>query len=62
MCRVTDLRKSSLLESHVRMVVIMKEVTEEGEVIPYQQSDLECGSESDGTNDQILVTWPLLRS
>jgi len=38
------------------MVVIMKEVTEEGEVIPYQQSDLECGSESNGQNDRILVS------
>ena len=57
MCRVTDLRKSSLLESHVRMVVIQKEITEEGEIIPWQQSDLECGSEADGTNDRVLMLW-----
>jgi len=36
----------------------MKEVTEEGEVIPFQQSDLECGSESNGSNDRILVILP----
>lgn len=58
LCRVSDLRKSSLLEAHVRMVCIKKEITEEGEVIPYQQSDLECGSESDGTNDRVLILWP----
>ena len=58
LCRVSDLRKSSLLEAHVRMVCIKKEITEEGEVIPYQQSDLECGSESDGSNDRVLILWP----
>ena len=59
LCRVTDLRKSSLLECHVRMVLIQKEITEEGEIIPWQQSDLECGSESDGTNDRVLMLWPV---
>lgn len=58
LCRVSDLRKSSLLEAHVRMVCIKKEITEEGEAIYYQQSDLECGSESDGTNDRVLILWP----
>jgi hypothetical protein len=36
MCRVSDLRKAGLLEAHVRMIVIKKEKTEEGEIIPYQ--------------------------
>ena len=31
--RVCDLRKSSLLEAHVRMVIIRKEVTDEGELM-----------------------------
>ena len=31
--RVCDLRKSALLEAHVRMVIIKKEVTDEGELI-----------------------------
>ena len=39
------------------MVVIQKEITEEGEVIPWQQSDLECGSESDGTNDRVIIKF-----
>ena len=30
--RVCDLRKSALLEAHVRMVIIKKEVTDEGEL------------------------------
>ena len=44
-CRVCDLRKSSLLEAHVRMVIIKKEVTDEGETIPYQLSDLDVTTE-----------------
>ena len=58
LCRVSDLRKSSLLEAHIRMVTIKKVVTEEGESIPYQQSDLECGIEADGSNDRCLILWP----
>lgn len=41
------------------MIVIRKEKTEEGEVIPYQQTDLECGSEMDGSNDRVLILWPV---
>ena len=58
LCRVSDLRRSSLLEAHVRMLFVKKEITEEGEVIPYYQFDLECGSELDGTNDRVLMFWP----
>ena len=58
LCRVSDLRKSSLLEAHIRMLFIHKEVTEEGEVIPYYQFDLECGSEINGENDRVLMFWP----
>ena len=58
LCRVSDLRKSSLLEAHIRMLFVKKEVTEEGEVIPYYQFDLECGSELDGSNDRVLMFWP----
>lgn len=59
LCRISDLRKASLLEAHVRMIVIRKEKTDEGEIIPYQQTDLECGSEVDGTNDRVLMLWPI---
>ena len=59
LCRISDLRRASLLEAHVRMIVVRKEKTEEGEVIPYQQTDLECGSEIDGSNDRVLIWWPV---
>ena len=58
MCRVSDLRKTSLLEAHVRMILIHRVETEEGEVIPYQETELEAGSELDGSNERVLVLWP----
>ena len=58
MCRVSDLRKTSLLEAHVRMVLIHKVETDEGEVIPYQETELEAGSELDGSNERVLIFWP----
>jgi len=59
-CRLCDLRKTSLLEPHVRMVIIRKEVTEEGEIVPYQQSDLSLTTEIDGKNDKIgFGVWPV---
>ena len=54
-CRVCDLRKSSLLEAHVRMVIIKKEVTDEGETIPYQLSDLDVTTEVKYTSISSLV-------
>ena len=54
--RVSDLRKSSLLEAHVRMIIIRKEKTEEGEVIPYQQ--VIGNNNSDHLAEEILeVSW-----
>jgi len=59
-CRLCDLRKTSLLEPHVRMVIIRQEVTEEGETIPYQQSDLKLTTEIEGNNDKIgFGVWPV---
>jgi potassium inwardly-rectifying channel subfamily J len=59
-CRITDLRKSSLLEAHVRMIIIRKEDTDEGESIPYQMSDLDTTTEVEGSdNDRVLILWPV---
>lgn len=44
------------------MIVIQKEVTDEGEVIPYHQSDLECGSEIDGSNDRVFMVSKCLKT
>ena len=58
-CRLCDLRKASLLEPRVRMVIIKKEVTDEGETIPYQLSDLEVTTEVEGRNDRVLLSQPV---
>ncbi len=41
------------------MTVIRKEVTEEGELIPYYQSILECGTQMDGSNSNVSIIWPV---
>ena len=41
MSRVGNMRHSSLVEAHVRAVLISKRVTEEGEVMPYAQTELD---------------------
>ena len=42
-----------------RMIVIQKVVTDEGEEIPFQLTDLECGTEVDGENDRVFLLWPV---
>ena len=41
------------------MVVIRKEVTAEGETIPYQQTDLHVTTEVGGKNDRVRMPWPV---
>ena len=57
-CRISDKRRSRLLDAHVRMLFLKKVVTEEGEEIPYHMTHLKCGSELDGTNDRVDIFWP----
>ena len=40
------MRHSSLVEAHVRAVLISKRVTEEGEVMPYAQTELDVRGSS----------------
>ena len=41
------------------MVIIKKEITDEGETIPYQLADLDVTTEVDGENDRVLILWPV---
>ena len=41
------------------MVIIKKETTEEGESIPFQQTELECGTQIDGSNPSLSIIWPV---
>ena len=38
--RVANLRPSHLIEAHVRAIVISRKITDEGEIIPYHQTEL----------------------
>ena len=40
LARVGNMRQSSLVEAHVRAILISKKVTKEGEVMPYAQTEL----------------------
>jgi hypothetical protein len=43
MFRIADMRKSHLLEAHVRAQLIQKRTTKEGEIITYHQEELRVG-------------------
>ncbi|BET02833.1 Inwardly rectifying K channel [Nesidiocoris tenuis] len=56
MFRVGDMRKSHIIEAHVRAQLITKKVTKEGEVLPFHQYELKVGG--DGEEDKIFFIWP----
>lgn len=56
--RVGNMRYTSLVEAHVRAVYIGKRVTEEGEVLPYDQTEMKVGVGVKGEEDTILFLWP----
>lgn len=55
--RVGDVRRSHLVEAHVRVMVIRKKVTREGEILPMYQYDVNVGYD-DGC-DRIFLVWPI---
>jgi len=61
-CRIGDLRQTHLLESHVSGQMVKKEITEEGEAIPYHLESMDFGSEIDGTQDFFQMFWPIIVS
>ncbi|VDO25607.1 unnamed protein product [Onchocerca flexuosa] len=55
--RVGDMRKSSLAEAHVRLQMIKKCITYEGELLPFHQFDMDVGY--DTGLDRVFVIWPI---
>ncbi len=51
--QITDLRKTPLIDCRARMVLVMKSETKEGEVIPFDRTELECSSELENANDRV---------
>jgi potassium inwardly-rectifying channel subfamily J len=56
MIRVGDMRKSHIIEAHVRVQLIRRRVTAEGEVIPYDQREINVGYDSG--EDRLFFIWP----
>lgn len=54
--RVGDMRKSHIIEAHVRAQLIKRKVTKEGELLPFYQTELKVGG--DGEEDKIFFIWP----
>ncbi|XP_065353716.1 ATP-sensitive inward rectifier potassium channel 12-like isoform X1 [Cloeon dipterum] len=55
--RVGDMRRSHIIEAHVRAQLIKQRVTSEGEVIQFYQHELKVGGEG-AEDDQIFFIWP----
>ncbi|XP_077979834.1 G protein-activated inward rectifier potassium channel 3-like isoform X2 [Glandiceps talaboti] len=58
MFRLGDIRKSHILEAHVRALLIKKRITKEGEVIPLYHFDVNVGFDQGW--DRIFLVWPLV--
>nr|QOC77957.1 inward-rectifying potassium channel 1 [Plutella xylostella] len=55
MFRVGDMRKSHIVEAHIRAQIIRR--TREGEVLPFYQQELQVGA--DGEEDRLMFIWPI---
>ncbi|CAH1181200.1 unnamed protein product [Phyllotreta striolata] len=60
MFRVGDMRKSHIIEAHVRAQLIKHKVTREGENLPFFQTELKVSEKvgGDGEEDKIFFIWP----
>ncbi|XP_037964725.2 G protein-activated inward rectifier potassium channel 3 isoform X5 [Plutella xylostella] len=57
MFRVGDMRKSHIVEAHIRAQIIRRKITREGEVLPFYQQELKVGA--DGEEDRLMFIWPM---
>ncbi|XP_034830952.1 ATP-sensitive inward rectifier potassium channel 12 isoform X2 [Maniola hyperantus] len=57
MFRVGDMRKSHIVEAHIRAQLIRRKITREGELLPFYQQELKVGA--DGEEDRLMFIWPM---
>ncbi len=55
--RVADVGNAHLVETHIRLYLIKRHVTEEGEIQPIRTLDMNVGF--DYGTDRILLMWPM---
>ncbi len=56
--RVGDMRKSHIVEAHTRGILIKKRITEEGEVMPLYQYELNFGQQEEEC--KLFLVWPVI--
>lgn len=56
--RVGDMRKSQIVEAHIRAMLIKKRITKEGDVLPLSQIDVDLGF-NEG-RDRLFLVWPVI--
>ena len=56
--RVGDMRKSHIVEAHVRCIMIKRRVTQEGEVMPLYQHEVAVGDEEG--ESRLFLVWPVI--
>ncbi|ESO10132.1 hypothetical protein HELRODRAFT_73033 [Helobdella robusta] len=54
--RVADMRKSQIVEAHVRAIMVCKRITKEGEVLPFYQKSLKL--ETSDEEGRLFLVWP----
>ena len=57
--RLANMRASHLVECHTRAILVSKKVTEEGEHIPYHQTELTVGTDFEGQEATVFFIWPM---
>lgn len=57
--RVGDMRKSNMIDSHVRAICVMSKTSIEGKVIPYFRHELDFFVNEDNDN-RIFLMWPVV--
>ncbi|XP_066523087.1 ATP-sensitive inward rectifier potassium channel 11 [Hoplias malabaricus] len=66
MCRVGDLRKSMIISATVRMQLVRRGTTEEGEVLPLDQIDIQTDNPVGGNSiflvSPLIISHPMDRS
>ena len=54
--RIADMRKSQIVEAHVRAFMVSKKVTQEGEVVLFHQHNLKL--ETSDEEGRLFLAWP----
>ena len=60
MFRVGDMRKSHIVDTHIRAILMKKRITQEGEVLPLYQYEVSIGTGNNDDDDRLFLVWPTM--